>query len=87
MGFLDRLFGRRRRESSPTDPAYYPVTAGSEGTREQDERDEQGQGDERSVDPSSQQIEVDESSATEVGDSGGDGGGGNGGGGNGGGGE
>jgi hypothetical protein len=95
VGFLDRLFGRRRRETEPTDPssaAYYPVAAGSEGTREDDQRDEPGRDDEGTVDPSSQQIEVDESSSTEVGDAGGDsggdggGGGGNGGGGNGGGG-
>ena len=85
MGFFDRLFGRRRRDTgngttaSTTTPPIYPDTGSS------------GREDEGSIDPSVQNIQVGESEPSQdvdVGDSGGgdSGGGDSGGGGNGGGG-
>ncbi len=83
MGFLERLFGRRRSErTSGYDTAHgqpFPVTSGDQGQRG-DERDDEGHGDEKGdagqIDPSSQQIQVGEPGPTQdidvgAGDSGG----------------
>ena len=97
MGFLDRLFGRRRRDTgngttASTTPTIYPdqgstaVDRGDAGDRGEKAEGE-GESGEGAIEPSSQQIDVGGSGATQdvdVGDSGdsggGDGGGGNGGG-------
>jgi hypothetical protein len=94
VGFLDRIFGRTRRADNPPAPTrddtltstYVPPP-----TPEVEQPDDRGEGQDRDdadqVDPSSQEIQVDDSSATDVSDAGGDAGGGGDGGGDGGGGD
>jgi hypothetical protein len=90
MGFLDRLFGRRRRgqEGDGTTASTAPIYTTTETARQaegsvgrDDERDEGGSG-EAEVGPATQDIDVGGSGDAGGGDGGGgDGGGGNGGGG------